>query len=217
MRSAATCVTLLPFASAVLLSEPRRRSVSKAPGQHVVDGDVLVGDGARHAGEKRGQARARARRQIEAGDRCFHRTGGDVDDAAELALRHRVDHLLYELDCHHHVGGDAVEDLLARQFAEIAQRRAAIVVDQDVGLRAGGEQRLLALRCGDVGGDGDDLGLVSRADSAAVASSTLASRPLMTTSQPASAKARAQALPSPRLDAQTMALRPAIPRSMGFP
>ena len=30
------------------------------------------------------------------------------------------------------------------QFAEIAQRRPAIVVDQDIGVRAGGEQRLLA-------------------------------------------------------------------------
>jgi hypothetical protein len=36
---------------------------------------------------------------------------------------------------------------------------------------------------------------------------------LITTSQPASANARAQALPSPRLDAQTMALRPEIPDS----
>src|SRR4029450_2910743 len=39
----------------------------------------------------------------------------------------------------------------------------------------------------------------------------------MMTSQPASARARAQALPSPRLDAQTMAFRPAIPRFMICP
>src|SRR5262245_30741249 len=51
--------------------------------------------------------------------------------------------------------------------------------------------------------------------SAAVASSRLASSPLTTISQPASASRMAQARPSPRLDAQTMALRPAIPRSMG--
>src|SRR6185437_7677841 len=61
------------------------------------------------------------------------------------------------------------------------------------------------------------LAPVALAISAAAASSFLASRPLITTSQPASASARAQALPSPRLDAQTMALRPAIPRSMGVP
>src|SRR6185312_2340888 len=58
---------------------------------------------------------------------------------------------------------------------------------------------------------------VALAISCAVASRRAESRPLTTTSQPASASARAQALPSPRLDAQTMALRPAIPRSMGVP
>src|SRR6266566_7256042 len=50
--------------------------------------------------------------------------------------------------------------------------------------------------------------------SAAVASSRAASSPLITTSQPAAASACAQARPSPRLEAHTMALRPAIPRSM---
>src|SRR4029079_15898952 len=55
---------------------------------------------------------------------------------------------------------------------------------------------------------------VASVSSCAVAASTAASRPLMTTSQPASARARAQPFPRPRLDAQTMALRPAIPRSM---
>src|SRR5437867_12193511 len=50
--------------------------------------------------------------------------------------------------------------------------------------------------------------------SAAAAASALPSRPLMTTSQPSLASASAQARPSPRLEAQTMALRPAMPRSM---
>src|SRR5208283_2548947 len=50
--------------------------------------------------------------------------------------------------------------------------------------------------------------------SAAVAARRSRSRPLITTSQPACASAVAQARPSPRLEAQTMALRPAIPRSM---
>ena len=59
---------------------------------------------------------------------------------------------------HHHVGDDAVEHLLAGQLAEIAHRRAGIVVDQDVGLRAGGEQRLLAFGSRDIGDDRDDLG-----------------------------------------------------------
>ena len=50
----------------------------------------------------------------------------------------------------------------------------------------------------------------------AVSSRVLASRPLMTTVQPASASAWAQPRPSPLLEAQTMAVRPAIPRSMVF-
>src|SRR6202035_3390378 len=41
-------------------------------------------------------------------------------------------------------------------------------------------------------------------------------RPLTTISQPAAARLMAQARPSPLLEAQTMALRPAIPRSMAF-
>ena len=48
---------------------------------------------------------------------------------------------------------------------------------------------------------------------AAAASSRGASRPLRTISQPACARLKAQARPRPRLEAQMMALRPAIPRS----
>src|SRR5208282_6175477 len=58
------------------------------------------------------------------------------------------------------------------------------------------------------------LAPVAWRSSAAVAARRSGSRPLITTSQPACASAVAQARPSPRLDAQTMALRPAIPRSM---
>jgi hypothetical protein len=52
------------------------------------------------------------------------------------------------------------------------------------------------------------LAPVSRTISLAAASRARSSRPLMTTSQPASASAVAQALPRPLLDAQTTALRP---------
>ena len=48
----------------------------------------------------------------------------------------------------------------------------------------------------------------------AVASRVVSSRPLITRLQPSCANARAQALPSPREEAQTMALLPASPRSM---
>ena len=102
----------------------------------------------------------------------------------------------------------------AVELAEIAERRAGVVVDQDVGLRAGGEQRLLAFRRGDIGHDRDDLGAGRLAQFVRGGVEASLSRPLITTSQPASASAWAQARPSPRLEAQTMALRPAIPRSM---
>ncbi len=52
---------------------------------------------------------------------------------------------------------------------------------------------------------------VSRRISSAVAASDVSSRPLTTTTHPASARERAQALPMPRLEAQTTAYRPSIP------
>ena len=71
---------------------------------------------------------------------------------------HRVDRLLDELDGHDHVADDAVDHLLPVELAEIAERRAGIVIDQNIGLRAGGEQRLLAFRRGDIGHHRRDLG-----------------------------------------------------------
>jgi hypothetical protein len=127
-------------------------------GQHEIDGDVGGGDRARHAGQEGGQAGARAGRQIEAEQRHFHRARGDVDDAAEFFGDHRIDRLLDQLDRHDHVGDDAVDHLLPVEFAEVAERRAGIVVDQNVRLGTGLEQRLLTLRRSDVGGDRDDLG-----------------------------------------------------------
>ena len=53
--------------------------------------------------------------------------------------------------------------------------------------------------------------------SLAVASARASSRPLTITWQPACASARAQALPSPFDEAQTMAERPAMPKSMRDP
>ena len=126
-------------------------------GQHGIDGDVGGGDGAGDAGEKGGEAGARAGGKVEPDERHLHRAGGDVDDAAEFLCRHRADGLLDQLDRHDHVGDDAVDHLLPVELAEVAERRAGIVVDQDVRLRAGREQRLLAVGRGDVGHDRDDL------------------------------------------------------------
>ena len=59
-----------------------------------------------------------------------------------------------------------------------------------------------------------DRSMQPLAMSMAVDSVFAVSRPLTTTSQPASASLNAHARPSPRLEAQTMALRPTMPRSM---
>ena len=96
------------------------------------------------------EARARPGGEVKARERHLHRARGDVDDAAELPAHHRVDHFLRQLDGHHHVGDDAVDHHLPRELAEIPERRAGVVVHQDVGLRTGREQRRLTLRSGDV-------------------------------------------------------------------
>ena len=111
--------------------------------QDVVDGDVSVGDLAADPGEERRQAGAGAGREIESRDRRQNGVRGDVDDAAEAAPCHAVDHGADQLDRRHHVLDDAGDDCRAVEVAEIPARRAAIVVDQDIRFRAGGDQRLL--------------------------------------------------------------------------
>jgi hypothetical protein len=100
----------------------------------------------------------RSRRQVEPRQRHLHRARGDVDDASELAAHHGIDDLLRELDGGHHVGHHAVEHLLARQSAEIPQRRTAVVVDENVRLGARGQQRSLTRGIADVGDDARDRG-----------------------------------------------------------
>jgi hypothetical protein len=56
----------------------------------------------------------------------------------------------------HHVHGHAGEQGLAIQLAKISERRAAVIVDEYVGSRAGRQQRGLALGRGDVGGHRSD-------------------------------------------------------------
>ena len=96
--------------------------------------------------------------EVKAGEWHLHRARRDVDDAAELLAHHRVDHFLRQLDGHHHVGDDAVDHHLPCELAEIPERRARVVVHQDVGLRTGREQRRLTLRGRDVGLHGNDGG-----------------------------------------------------------
>ncbi len=61
-----------------------------------------------------------------------------------LAIIGSID-FLRQLDRHDHVGDDAVDELWPVELAEVAKRRPAVVVDQNVRLRAGVEQRLLAV------------------------------------------------------------------------
>src|SRR6185312_7293542 len=121
--------------------------------QQAVDGDAVTDRGARHAGDEAGQARARAVAEAEDVDRRLHRAGGDVHDAPEAALHHAVDRRLDELDRRQHVGVDRLDPVVAVPVAEVARRRAARVVDDDVGLRARRQYLLAALFGRHVDGD----------------------------------------------------------------
>src|SRR5262249_22814352 len=79
------------------------------------------------------------------------------DDAAEAPLHHAVDRYLDELDGCEHVGVDRLDPVVAAPVAEVAGRRAAGVVDDDVGFGTGGQHLLAAGVGGDVDGDGSDL------------------------------------------------------------
>ena len=188
--------------------------VSKEPGNRKLIVTLAWATRARHAGEEAGQAGPGAARQIEPGERHLHRAGGDVDDAPEAPLDHAVDDPLHQLDRRRHVGDDAGEQRVAIDRAEVAERRAAIVVDEDVDLRHGADQGVLALRSRHRATTAITVAPVSARMSAAVRSSASASRPLTTTVQPARASSSAQARPSPLLEAQTTAVRPAMPRSI---
>ena len=87
----------------------------------------------------------------------------DVDDAAEAALGHLVDGRLDQLDRRQHVGVDRLDPLVAVPVAEVARRRPAGVVDQDVDLRAGGERGRPARLGRDVAGDRAHLAAAERA------------------------------------------------------
>ena len=133
-------------------------------GQQAVDGDASRRQlAAREAGDEARQAAARSVREAEDVDRRLHRARGDVDDAAVSALGHAVDGRLHQLDRRQHVGVDRLHPDVAVPVAEIARRRAAGVVDEDVDLRAGGERGGAAGFGGDVAGDGANLAAAERA------------------------------------------------------
>ena len=168
----------------------------------------------RRGGQEGGQAGPGAGRDVEPGDRRAHRPRGDVDDPAEPPLRHSRQKRLNERDRRQHVGFHAGQDVLAGDRAERLERRAAVVVDEDIGVGAGGDQRCARRRIVEIARRPRERRRRSvRGLSLAADSSSSLPRPLRTSSQPASASASAQARPRPLLDAQTIALRPEIPRS----
>src|ERR1700722_6366536 len=105
-----------------------------------VDGHVVAREQPRRGRKERGQPGARARRDVETGDRRPDRTRGDVDDSAKLALGHARRERLHQRDRCEHVGLDALEDILAVDLAETLIWRPTVVVDQNVGVRADGDQ-----------------------------------------------------------------------------
>src|SRR5215813_6293961 len=62
-----------------------------------------------------------------------------VDDAAKFARDHAVDCRLDQRDRGQHVAVECPDPVVALEFAEIARRRSAGIVDEEVGVGAGGE------------------------------------------------------------------------------
>jgi hypothetical protein len=118
----------------------------EGPGQQVVDGDVAPARRlARHAGDEAGQTRC-ARRWTGPGRRSAPSPRrGDVDDAAEAALGHPSTVALISSIGVSMLASSGLDPGLAVPVAEVARRRAAGVVDQDVHLRAGRQRRGAAL------------------------------------------------------------------------
>ena len=117
-------------------------------GQDVVDRHVMLRHLTRQAGDETGQPGARAVAHAKLRDRRLHRGRGDVHDAAELALDHAIDHRLDHEDRRQHVGVQRLDPGIAVPFAEIARRRPAGVVHQDVRCRGRRRaQRRGPLRC----------------------------------------------------------------------
>src|SRR5579864_7215006 len=182
--------------------------------QDEIDGDVGGGDRAGDPGQERGQAGARAGGQIEAGDRHFHRARGDVDDAAEFSRHHWVDGLLDQLDATIMLPMTPSSIFWRSSSRKSRNGGPALLLTRMSGSGQAANSAFWPSAEATSAATGMTLAPVALRSSSAVAFRRSLSRPLITTSQPASASRCAQARPSPRLDAHTIALRPAIPRSM---
>ena len=112
----------------------------------------LLADLPGDAADQAGQAGAGAVGQAEIRDRRLDRRRGDIDDPAEPTPAHPVDHRADQGDRGQHVGAQGCQPDVLAPVAEIAGRRAAGIVHQDVRIGAGGEQGGAAFLGGDVGG-----------------------------------------------------------------
>ena len=158
IESASTSASVRPLFRAANARPERSLSVSKRPGRMLLMVTLRSIGLARQARDEAGQARARAVRQAQLRDRGFHRARGDVDDAAEAALAHAVDHGFDQHDRRDHVGVAGAGPGLLVPLAKIAGRWAAGIVDQDVHVGTGGQRRATALGGGDVADHGLDHG-----------------------------------------------------------
>ena len=140
------------FSASTLRGAAQAVGVERAR-QQAVDGDVVDHGLARKSGDEAGEAGARAVGQSQNLDRRLHRGGGDVDDAAEFARHHAVHRRLDQLDRRQHVGVDRLDPVVAGPVAEIAGRRAAGIVDQDIRIGTGLQRGLAPGGRGDVAGD----------------------------------------------------------------
>src|SRR5580704_7321681 len=145
-------IALAALGGARLVGAAQAIGVERA-GQQAVDGHTMTDGDTGHAGHEAGETAPRAVAQPQYVDRRLHRTRRDVHDAAEAALHHAVDRRLDELDGRQHVGVDRLDPVVALPVAEITRRRATRVVDDDVGLRTGGEHLLTTSVGRDVDGD----------------------------------------------------------------
>ena len=103
-------------------------------------------------------------RQVETLKRHLDAERSDVDDATKAPLRHSIQHFLDQLDRGQHIGCHAGEHRFAVQFPKVAKGRPTVVVDQDIGRRAGGEQCTLALRRTDIGGNRNHIDVPAASD-----------------------------------------------------
>ncbi len=129
----------------------RRRCVSKLPGKRLLMVTFLSATLRATPARKAVRPARAALDRVQTCDGHLDADGRDIDDSPEAAGHHGVNDFLDEFDGRHHVHGDAGKHGLPIQFAKIPERRAAVVVDQNIGRRAGCQQRLLALRGGDIG------------------------------------------------------------------